>query len=248
MKPPFFPLTSILAPHSPLTREHNNTEPAMAGRSLDRALKKLHSEHNKSSTSLKSMGCEIFADNASRPETPVTEPPVSPAVISQSQSENILLRNIVEQNMKEKEVLITMIENLQEENKSKSGGRGPTGQPSPIPNSDPPPLPGANFFLPALKTENVALKAENDGLKNDLHYFRTTLSEIQISQRPAPNSNPYGPVGSNPGLAAFRRAQASQQFDTNSGVVEHAIVPSPTESDNQTAQVDSMLRHLGRSF
>jgi hypothetical protein len=247
LKPPFFPLTAIVAPHSPLTREHNNTEPAMAGRSLDRALKKLHSEHNKSSTSLKSMGCEIFADNASRPETPVTEPPVSPAVISQSQSENIFLRNIVEQNMKEKEVLITMIENLQEENKSKSGGEG-TDRPTLPHPQDPPPLPGANFFLAALKTENVAQKAENDGLKNDLHYFRTTLSEIQISQRQAPNSNPYGPVGSNPSLAAFRRAPVSQQFDTNSGGVEHAIVPSPTESDNQTAQVDSMLRHLGRSF
>lgn len=97
----------------------------MAGRSLDRALKKLHCDHNISSTSLKSMGYEAFADNASRPETPVTEPPASPATINQPQAENVFLRNLVEHNTKEKEALITMIENLQEENKSESRGPPP---------------------------------------------------------------------------------------------------------------------------
>lgn len=102
-------------------------------------------------------------------------------------------------------------------------------------------------FLAAIKTENVALKAENNVLKRDLDFFRATLSEIQISQRHEPNSNPFGPVGSNPGVPAYRRAPVSQHFDTDGGV-EHVMVPSPTDSDNQTAQVDSMLRHLGRSF
>jgi hypothetical protein len=102
----------------------------MAGRSLDRALKKLHSDHNKSSSSLKSMSSEIIhADIASRPGTPGTEPPTSPAVFEQlkgienaydaAKSDNAFLRNLVEQNTKEKAVLISTIDNLRVESKSK---------------------------------------------------------------------------------------------------------------------------------
>jgi hypothetical protein len=103
----------------------------MAGRSLDRALKKLHSNHNKSSGSLKSMSSEmIHADNASRPGTPGAEPPMSSAISEQlkaienahaaAKSDNAFLRTIVEQNTKEKAALVTAIENLQVESKSKS--------------------------------------------------------------------------------------------------------------------------------
>jgi hypothetical protein len=92
----------------------------MAGRSLDRALKRLHSGHSRSSTSLKSMGHEVFADNASRPETPVTEPPASPAVVDLPRSDNLLLRYLVERSAKEREVLIAVIEDLQKQNKSES--------------------------------------------------------------------------------------------------------------------------------
>ena len=103
----------------------------MAGRSLDRALKKLHSNHNKSSSSLKSTSSEmIHADNASRPGTPGTEPPMSPAILEQlktiehahaaAKSDNAFLRTLVEQNTKEKAVLVAAVENLQVESKSKS--------------------------------------------------------------------------------------------------------------------------------
>ena len=103
----------------------------MAGRSLDRALKKLHSSHNKSSSSLKSMSSDnIHTDNvSSRPVTPGTEPPPSPAIFEQlrsiesahaaAKSDNAFLRNLVEQNTKEKAVFITTVENLQAEIKSK---------------------------------------------------------------------------------------------------------------------------------
>ena len=103
----------------------------MAGRSLDRALKKLHLNHNKSSGSLKSMSSEmIHADNASRPGTPGTEPPMSSAILEQlkaienahaaAKSDNAFLRTLVEQNTKEKAVLVAAVENLQVEGKSKS--------------------------------------------------------------------------------------------------------------------------------
>jgi hypothetical protein len=106
----------------------------MAGRSLDRALKQLHSNHNKSSSSLKSMSSEVIhADNASRPGTPGTpgtEPPMSSAILEQlkgvqnaytaAKSDNAFLRTLVEQNTKEKAVLVTAIKTLQVESKSKS--------------------------------------------------------------------------------------------------------------------------------
>jgi actin-related protein len=103
----------------------------MAGRSLDRALKKLHSNHNKSSTSLKSMSSEVIhADNASRPGTPGTEPPMSSAILEQlkgiqnayaaAKSDNAFLRALVEQNTKERAILVTAVETLQAESKSKS--------------------------------------------------------------------------------------------------------------------------------
>ena len=66
------------------------------------------------------MGHEVFADNASRSETPVTESPVSPAVVDQQRSDNLLLRYLVERNAKEREVLITVIEDLQKKNKCES--------------------------------------------------------------------------------------------------------------------------------
>jgi hypothetical protein len=103
----------------------------MAGRSLDRALKKLHCNHNKSPSSLKSMSSEmIHADNASRPGTPGTELPMSSTILEQlkgiqnayaaAKSDNAFLRTIVEQNTKEKAVLATAVETLQVESKSKS--------------------------------------------------------------------------------------------------------------------------------
>src|SRR5271155_5434033 len=103
----------------------------LAGRSLDRALKKLHSNHNKSSSSLKSMSSEVIhADNASRPGTPGTEPPMSSAILEQlkgiqnayaaAKSDNAFLRSLVEQNTKEKAVLVTAVETLQVQSKSKS--------------------------------------------------------------------------------------------------------------------------------
>jgi hypothetical protein len=103
----------------------------MAGRSLDRALKKLHLNHNKSSGSLKSMSSEmIHADNASQPGTPGTETPMSSAILEQlkaienahaaAKSDNAFLRTLIEQNTKEKAVLVTAVENLQVESKSKS--------------------------------------------------------------------------------------------------------------------------------
>jgi hypothetical protein len=113
-----------------ITDHTNDTEPAMAGRSLDRALKKLHFNHNKSFSSLKNMSSEVIhADNASRPGTPGTEPPVSSAILEQlkgiqnaytaAKSDNAFLRTLVEQNTKEKAVLVTAVETLQVESKSK---------------------------------------------------------------------------------------------------------------------------------
>jgi hypothetical protein len=117
-----------------ITDHTHDAEPAMAGRSLDRALKKLYPNHNKSSSSLGSMPPEmIHTDNASRPGipgTPGTEQPMSSVILEQlkamesahaaAKSDNAFLRTLVEQNAKEKAVLVAAVENLQIESKSKS--------------------------------------------------------------------------------------------------------------------------------
>lgn len=113
-----------------LLTNHDHLEPAMAGKSLDRALKKLHSDFNKSPGSLKSMSPEIIhADMASRSGTLGTEPPTSPTVFEQLKgienayaavkSDNVFLRSLVEQNTKEKSILITTVDNLQLESKGR---------------------------------------------------------------------------------------------------------------------------------
>jgi hypothetical protein len=104
----------------------------------------------------------------------------------------------------------------------------------------------ADIFA-ATKEENIGLKAENDHLKREHDVFRATLSKLQMNQCQMTTSNPFGPIGSNPGLPAFRRALATKQSDNNTSM-EAASVPSPAESENQSAQVESMLRHLGGSF
>jgi hypothetical protein len=97
----------------------------MAGRSLGRALKKLHS------ASLESMSSEIIrAGNASRPGSPGPESPMSSATLEQLKaienahadpmSDNGFLRTFVEQSMKEKAMILTVVENLHVESKSKS--------------------------------------------------------------------------------------------------------------------------------
>ena len=100
-------------------------EPALAGRSLDRALKQYH---NKSSSSLKSMSSDLIVNTyvSSRPGTPANGGPASPELLYEQlkdiesacatlKSDNTFLRGLVEQGTKEKAVLITSIENLQAE-------------------------------------------------------------------------------------------------------------------------------------
>jgi hypothetical protein len=100
-------------------------EPALAGRSLDRALKKLQQEHNKSPNSLSSF-------SKSRPTTPgatlldnqqtlvTSERPNSrdsDVVVAAVDHDKLFLRDLVEQGTKEKAVLLSTIESLQNENK-----------------------------------------------------------------------------------------------------------------------------------
>jgi hypothetical protein len=203
----------------------------MAGRSLNRALRKLDSDHNKSSSSLKSMSSEInHTDAAFRPGTPGAEPPTSPAVPDQFKSDNAFLRTLVEQNTKEKAVLINTIDSLQTENKGNaSTTKLHVGTP-------------ADIFT-AIKEENVSLKANKGQLMAECDLLRATLSKLHINQRQTPTSNPFGPIGSNPGLPAFRKITA-----TNDNSMEDFSVQCPIESENQSPQVESMLRHLGGSF
>jgi hypothetical protein len=203
----------------------------MAGRSLDRALRKLHSDHHNSSSSLKSMSSEInHTDTASRPGTPGTEPPTSPGVTDQFKSDNAFLRNLVEQNTKEKAALIKTIDSLQAENKGNySTTKLHAGTPVDI--------------FTAIKEENASLRAKKDQLMAEHDLLRATLSKLHINQRQTPSSNPFGPIGSNPGLPAFRKITA-----TNDNSMEDFSVQCLTESENQSPQVESMLRHLGGSF
>ena len=214
----------VLEPRRLLTHT-NVTEPAMAGRSLDRALKKLHSDHNKSSNSLTSMSSEVVhADTVSRPGSPRSKPPTSPAVFEQlkgieiayaaAKSDIAFLRNLVEQNTKEKAVLVTTVDNLQVEARTSKEG-------------------------------NRSLKTENDQLREERDLLRSALSQLQINQRQAPTSTLLGPVGSgSPGLPTIRRTRATNEFDID----EDSLMQSTTESDNQSGQLSAILRNLGRSF
>lgn len=66
------------------------------------------------------MSSEIVHADPSRPGTPGTELPASPALVGPIKSDNAFLRNLIEQNTKEKAVLINTIDTLQAESKSKS--------------------------------------------------------------------------------------------------------------------------------
>ena len=98
-------------------------EAAVAGRSLDRALRKLH-------LSSSSLNASVVA-NASSPDTPrsasVSGIPKTPSTTdfgglpnsdsTALRSDNAFLRNLVDSNTKEKAVLVTTVESLQTENK-----------------------------------------------------------------------------------------------------------------------------------
>lgn len=122
-------------------RQVNPGEPALAGRSLDRALKKLQyrddggCNNNKSSSSLRSISTDMVIGNAivsSRPGTPGVavaigplSSPALPELVKEDElvalkSENNFFRNIVEQNTSEKALLLDNIEILQRDNKGKS--------------------------------------------------------------------------------------------------------------------------------
>jgi len=90
-------------------------EPAMAGRNLDRNIQKLHSE--RSSASLSSL-------NVSRPATPRAasfDSPTQTLIKSDlpTTRDSHILRDLVEQGLKETAVLISTIDSLQNENKGK---------------------------------------------------------------------------------------------------------------------------------
>ena len=97
-------------------------EPAKAGRHLEKALSNLRTKRNPSSSSLNT---SIVA-NPSTPESQgtssLTTTPVDAETfqeqISSLQSDNTFLRNLVEQSSKEKSVLMTTIQGLQQENSS----------------------------------------------------------------------------------------------------------------------------------
>jgi len=120
----------------------------MADKSLDPALRKLHIDHNKSSSFRKSMASEALqADDFSRLVTPGTEPitaskareqcrdmkenlPVKEEELRAKEVElkeevkavkadNAFLRGLIEQDMKVKSVNLTTNDSLQSENKTK---------------------------------------------------------------------------------------------------------------------------------
>lgn len=103
----------------------------------------------------------------------------------------------------------------------------------------------ANFFGVAIKKENDSLKAEKDQLKEERDSLRAVVSQLQTNQRQTPASNPFGTIGSNLGLSAFRRTPAMNESDSS---MNNGSMQSPTESDTQKAQLGAMLRNLGRSF
>ena len=104
-------------------------QPALAGRSLDRALKKLRLEHQRSSSTLSTM-------SISQPSTPnvAVMPSISATIapatnLDHSQAyaqlasvltENNFLRVLVDQNVREKEMMMNNVEALQKENQGQS--------------------------------------------------------------------------------------------------------------------------------
>ena len=103
----------------------HSIEPAVAGRSLDRALQKLHAERNQSSSSLRSLHSSDAAMEYSRPTTPnidndmARDLDLTRKAYATVQSDNNFLKGLLGQNSKEKALLISTIETLQAENKGK---------------------------------------------------------------------------------------------------------------------------------
>lgn len=215
-------------------------EPAMAGRNLDRATRKFHGDHhNKSSSSLKSVASntEIFHAAASRPGTPAsTELPVSPAIHEQLEetekemavvrSDNVFLRSLVEQDRKEKAVLLTTIDNLQAENKGKSTPKSLTKF-------------RALIHLTALVGNHTNLQAEKTQLTNDRNGLRETVNQFQNERRQTAFTNPFGAIGS-----AFSRDVTQRRSASGPGTgppVEDA------ELRRQNSNLKEMLRNYGLS-
>lgn len=97
-------------------------EPAKAGRHLEKALTGLRTKRNPSSSSLNTSMVANPSTPGSEGTSSLTTTPVDTETfqerLSSLQSDNIFLRNLVEQSSKEKSVLMTTIQGLQKENAS----------------------------------------------------------------------------------------------------------------------------------
>jgi hypothetical protein len=105
-----------------LNTQSHSSEPAKAGRHLEKALENLRSKRNPSSSSLNTS----MIANPSTPESQGTSSVATTPVdietfherIASLQSDNNFLRGLVEQSSKEKCILMTTIEGMQKENSS----------------------------------------------------------------------------------------------------------------------------------
>jgi len=105
-----------------LNTQSHSSEPAKAGRHLEKALENLRSKRNPSSSSLNTS----MIVNPSTPESQGTSSVATTPIdietfherIASLQSDNNFLRGLVEQSSKEKCILMTTIEGLQKENSS----------------------------------------------------------------------------------------------------------------------------------
>ena len=110
-------------------------QPALAGRSLDRALRKLQLNHQRSTSSLSNASASrpstptIATTPVTIPFTPLSAMPVrlhdpqqAYAQFTGMLSDNALLRGLADQNVREKSVLLNTIDGLQNENKGEHPG------------------------------------------------------------------------------------------------------------------------------
>jgi hypothetical protein len=97
-----------------------------------------------------------------------------------------------------------------------------------------------------LKEENRNIKTEKDQLKEERDLLRAVIDQLQTKRRQSPTSNPFGPIGSTPGLfTAFRTTRASDDSNTNMSDVSTQPL---AELDKESDQVADILKNLGRSF
>lgn len=213
-------------------------QPAKAGKALERALHNIAASKKMSSTSLPDL-------SLSEPSTPgmemrlVHRSPSPQAFGDENQrgyavAENSTLRTLVEQNTREKTILLTTIESLQADKKALQSDKQ------------------------NLETSVAELKKQNEELSNERALLKDIVNNLR-AQRLNQSGNPYGAIGEtrirtivpitpyqgqpDGGAALISTSPLNERNGTNNKIPGRISAPS-----NQHEDIKNRFRGLGPPF